>query len=232
MLTILGSRHKHPFCDGITRRSFLRIGGLALGGLTLPQILRAEAASGVRNPHKAVIMIFLPGGPPHQDMFDLKMDAPAEIRGEFKPIKTNVPGIEICEHLPRIAGDDGQVRHHSLDRRRDRRPRRVPVSHRPPPSAAAAGRLAGDGLGARQAAWAPATRRCRRSSVLRRQWDTCRGPTLASPASSASRTRRSSRTATARATWCSTASRSTGWATARRCWPASTASAARPTPAA
>jgi len=103
MLTILGSRHQHPFCDGITRRSFLRIGGLALGGLTLPQILRAEATSGVRNPHKAVIMIFLPGGPPHQDMFDLKMDAPAEIRGEFKPIKTNVPGIDICEHFPRLA---------------------------------------------------------------------------------------------------------------------------------
>jgi hypothetical protein len=103
MLTILGQRHRHPFCDGLTRRSFLRIGGLALGGLTLPQILRAEAISGRRNPHKAVIQIFLPGGPPHQDMFDMKMDAPAEIRGEFKPIKTNVPGIEICEHFPRLA---------------------------------------------------------------------------------------------------------------------------------
>ena len=103
MLTILGNRHKHRFCDGLTRRGFLRIGGLALGGLTLPQILRAETAAGVRNPHKAVIQIFLPGGPPHQDMFDLKMDAPAEIRGEFKPIKTNVSGIEICELFPRIA---------------------------------------------------------------------------------------------------------------------------------
>ena len=103
MLTIFGERHRHPFCDGLTRRSFLRIGGLALGGLTLPQILRAETQSGRRNPHKAVIQIFLPGGPPHQDMFDMKMDAPAEIRGEFKPIKTNVPGIEICEHFPRMA---------------------------------------------------------------------------------------------------------------------------------
>jgi hypothetical protein len=103
MLTIFGQRHRHPFCDGLTRRSFLRIGGLALGGLTLPQVLRAEAISGRRNPHKAVIQIFLPGGPPHQDMFDMKMDAPAEIRGEFKPIKTNVPGIEICEHFPRLA---------------------------------------------------------------------------------------------------------------------------------
>ena len=101
MLTIRGN--KHPFCDGISRREFLTIGGLALGGLALPQILAAEASAGVRNGHKAVIMVYLPGGPPHQDMFDLKMDAPSDIRGEFKPIKTRVPGIEICEHLPRIA---------------------------------------------------------------------------------------------------------------------------------
>jgi len=102
MLTIWGGK-KQPFCDGLSRRTFLKIGGLALGGLSLPQILRAEAASGIRRSHKAIIMIFLPGGPPHQDMFDLKMDAPAEIRGEFRPIKTNVQGIEICEHMPRIA---------------------------------------------------------------------------------------------------------------------------------
>jgi hypothetical protein len=102
MLTILGSRHR--FCDRMSRRSFLQIGGLAMGGLTLPQLLRAEAQAGITRSHKAVIMIFLSGGPPHQDMFDLKMDAPAEIRGEFKPIKTNVPGIEICEHLPLMAG--------------------------------------------------------------------------------------------------------------------------------
>lgn len=79
---------------------------MGLGGLALPQLLRAEAASGIHsagNQHKAVIMIFLPGGPSHQDMFDLKMDAPAEIRGEFRPIPTNVPGIQICEHLPRLA---------------------------------------------------------------------------------------------------------------------------------
>ncbi|MBI4601273.1 MAG: DUF1501 domain-containing protein [Planctomycetes bacterium] len=104
MLTILGPETR--FCDGLPRRTFLKIGGLALGGLSLPEILRAEAASGVRsgaNRHKAIIMVFLPGGPPHQDMFDLKPDAPAEIRGEFKPIKTSVPGIEICEHFPRIA---------------------------------------------------------------------------------------------------------------------------------
>jgi len=101
MLTIYGSKQR--FCDGISRRNFLKIGALGLGGLTLPQLLQAESASGIRRSHKAVIMIFLPGGPSHQDMFDLKMDAPSEIRGEFKPIPTNVTGIEICEHLPLLA---------------------------------------------------------------------------------------------------------------------------------
>ena len=74
-----------------------------MGGLALPQLLRAEAASGLRSGQKAVIMVYLPGGPPHQDTFDLKLDAPAEIRGEFRPISTNVPGTQICEHLPRLA---------------------------------------------------------------------------------------------------------------------------------
>lgn len=101
MLTIYGNKSR--FCDGVSRRNFLKIGSLALGGLTLPQLLRAEAQSGIRKSHKAVIMIFLPGGPSHQDMFDLKQDAPSEIRGEFKPISTKVPGIQICEHMPRIA---------------------------------------------------------------------------------------------------------------------------------
>ncbi|MEI6356884.1 MAG: DUF1501 domain-containing protein [Verrucomicrobiota bacterium] len=107
MLKILGPEPVNSgFCDGVSRRNFLRIGALGLGGLTLPQMLQAEAAAGIRsagNQHKAVIMIFLPGGPSHQDMFDLKMDAPSEVRGEFKPIATNVPGIQICEHLPRLA---------------------------------------------------------------------------------------------------------------------------------
>jgi hypothetical protein len=102
MLTILGRRQR--FCDSASRRDFLKIGGLALGGWSLPQILRAEEAAGVTRSQKAVIMIFLSGGPPHQDMVDLKPDAPAEIRGEFRPIRTNVPGIDICEHLPRLAG--------------------------------------------------------------------------------------------------------------------------------
>lgn len=101
MLKILGDRYR--LCDRLSRRAFLQIGGLAMGGLSLPQILHAQEQSGERRAHKAVIMIFLSGGPPHQDLIDLKMDAPAEIRGEFKPIATNVPGIQICEHLPRLA---------------------------------------------------------------------------------------------------------------------------------
>jgi hypothetical protein len=101
MLTIYGPKQR--FCDGISRRNFLKIGALGLGGLTLPQLLQAEANSGIRRSHKAVIMIFLPGGPSHQDIFDLKMDAPSEIRGEFKPISTTVPGMQICEHLPLLA---------------------------------------------------------------------------------------------------------------------------------
>ncbi len=102
MLTILGKPYR--FCDGISRRSFLRIGGLALGGLSLPRLLCAAAQNENASPrHKGIIMIFLPGGPPHLDMYDLKPEAPAEIRGEFKPIKTAVPGIEICELMPRLA---------------------------------------------------------------------------------------------------------------------------------
>ena len=101
MLTIYGPKQR--FRDGVSRRNFLKIGALGLGGLALPELLRAEAQSGIGRSHKAVIMIFLPGGPSHQDMFDLKMDAPSEIRGEFKPIRTSVPGIQICEHLPRVA---------------------------------------------------------------------------------------------------------------------------------
>lgn len=101
MLSITG--RSQPLCDGITRRELLTIGALGLGGLALPDLLRTEAAQGIRNSRKAVIMIYLCGAPPHQDMFDLKMQAPAEIRGEFQPIDTNVPGIQICEHLPRLA---------------------------------------------------------------------------------------------------------------------------------
>lgn len=101
MLTIYGNSSR--FCDGVSRRNFLKIGALGLGGIALPELLNAESQSGTRLGHKAVIMVFLPGGPSHQDMFDLKTDAPSEVRGEFKPISTKVPGIQICEHLPRLA---------------------------------------------------------------------------------------------------------------------------------
>src|SRR5256885_7652156 len=102
MLTIYGSRSYDGFCDRVGRRDSLKIGGMALGGLALPQLLRLEAAQGSKS-HKAIINVFLPGGPPHIDMWDLKPDAPAEIRGEYSPIKTNVPGMEICELFPKLA---------------------------------------------------------------------------------------------------------------------------------
>src|SRR6202045_425436 len=100
MLQLLGPRRR--FCDGLSRRSFLQIGGLAVGGLTLPSLLRAEEQSGKRS-HRSVIMVYLSGGLAHQDTFDLKPNAPAEVRGEFKPIATNVSGIQIGELLPRMA---------------------------------------------------------------------------------------------------------------------------------
>lgn len=102
MLTIYGRGTRSGFCDRLGRRDFLTIGGMALGGLALPQVLRAESQTGSRS-HKAIINVFLPGGPPHLDMWDLKPDAPAEIRGEYSPIKTNVPGLEICELFPKLA---------------------------------------------------------------------------------------------------------------------------------
>ena len=99
----LSAGPRFQLCDGLNRRSFLQIGGLALGGLTLPQVLRADAASGKPNSKKSVIMVFLSGGPPHQDMFDLKPEAPVEVRGEFSPIDTIVPGMQFCELLPELA---------------------------------------------------------------------------------------------------------------------------------
>ena len=100
---MFGSLQPNSMSDvRITRRDCLRVGGLALGGSALPEMLRAEAA-GVKPAAKAVIMVILPGGPSHLDMYDLKPDAPAEVRGEFRPIGTRVPGVEICELLPRLA---------------------------------------------------------------------------------------------------------------------------------
>ncbi len=101
MLRIEGEKGR--FCDGMSRRNFLQVGALGLGGIALPQLLQAEGQTPNRRQHKSVIMIYLPGGPPHQDTFDLKLDAPREIRGEFQAIPTNVSGIQICEHLPQLA---------------------------------------------------------------------------------------------------------------------------------
>jgi hypothetical protein len=102
MLTMFGKPYRH--CDGLSRRQFLTAGALGLGGLTLADLLRAEAAAGVGSSAKSVIIIHLDGGPPHLDMIDLKPDAPVEIRGEFKPIATKVPGLRISELLPKLAG--------------------------------------------------------------------------------------------------------------------------------
>lgn len=104
MLTIYDPPEKsRSFCDGISRRNLLKIGALGAAGLTLPQLLSAEAAAGIQNSSKSVILVYLVGGPPHQDLFDLKPEAPAEIAGPWRPIATNVPGIEICELLPMMA---------------------------------------------------------------------------------------------------------------------------------
>ena len=100
MLTVFGPRTR--YCDGVSRRSFLKVGALGVGGLTLPQLMRAEAAGGKKS-HKSVIMVYLSGGMAHQDTFDLKPNGPAELRGEFKPIPTNVTGIQFGEHLPKLA---------------------------------------------------------------------------------------------------------------------------------
>ncbi|HAD58673.1 MAG TPA: DUF1501 domain-containing protein [Planctomycetaceae bacterium] len=104
MLTISG--RKTRCCDGLSRRGFLSIGGLtagAFGAVTLADLMRAEAAAPEKKSDKAIINIFLGGGPPHQDMWEIKTEAPAEIRGEFAPIPTAVPGIQIGECFPKIA---------------------------------------------------------------------------------------------------------------------------------
>jgi hypothetical protein len=101
---------KARFCDGVTRRDVLRVGALSALGLSLADLLRLQAAQAAglpaagRSPsEKSCILIYQAGGPSHLEMFDLKPDGPAETRGEFKPIKTNVPGFDISEHLPKLA---------------------------------------------------------------------------------------------------------------------------------
>jgi|TARA_Y100001968_G_scaffold74342_1_gene65768 hypothetical protein len=96
-------KHVHGFCDGLSRRDFLQIGGGGLGAMSLPAILQAESNAGITSSNKAVIHLHLAGGPSHQDMFDLKPEAPSEFRGEFNPIHTNVPGLDICEHMPQLS---------------------------------------------------------------------------------------------------------------------------------
>jgi len=102
---VLGRRKK--LCDGITRRDLMQVGGLSLfGGMTLPRLLQAAESSSRQSaggPARSVLLFNLLGGPSHMDMFDMKPDAPAKIRGEFKPISTSQPGVQICEHMPNIA---------------------------------------------------------------------------------------------------------------------------------
>src|SRR5205085_10369323 len=110
MLSIPGN--KVTDCDGVTRREFMRIGGASmLAGMALPELLALEARADVKQgggaagfgSAKNVIMIFLQGGPSHIDIWDPKPDAPDNIRGEFKPIKTKIPGTWIAEHMPMMA---------------------------------------------------------------------------------------------------------------------------------
>jgi len=101
MLTLLGRRRR--FCDGFSRRGFLKIGALGVGGMALPELLRAEAVLAAQASGKSIINIILYGGPSHIDMFDMKPKAPANYRGDFSPIPTNVPGVEICELFGELA---------------------------------------------------------------------------------------------------------------------------------
>jgi Protein of unknown function (DUF1501) len=106
MITMLGSPRLS--CDGVTRRETLKVGALSLlgGFFNLPSLLALERKGGARvrrGKARSVILLYLQGGPATQDMFDLKPEAPAGIRTEFKPIATNVPGIQVCDHLPRMA---------------------------------------------------------------------------------------------------------------------------------
>src|SRR5262245_34961988 len=101
MLTFWDTQH-HRFCDRMCRRNFLTVGGLGLAGLPMGDgfRLKAQGAVSSEGSHKAVIMVFLQGGPPHMDMYDMKPEAPAEFRGPYRPIQTNVSGMDICELMP------------------------------------------------------------------------------------------------------------------------------------
>jgi uncharacterized protein (DUF1501 family) len=103
MFTVSGARAR--YCDGISRRNFLQVGAVGLAGLSLADLLRADEAQkrDFAYTRKSIINVYLGGGPSHMDTFDMKPEAPKEFRGEFNPIDTNVPGIQICEHMPRLA---------------------------------------------------------------------------------------------------------------------------------
>ncbi len=110
MLKIIGGPQQ--YCDGVSRRGFLQVGALGLGGLTLADLLRLEGTAAPGGPEatgtgpkrkRCFINIYLSGGPSHLDTFDLKPDAPQEIRGQFQGIPTAIPGYQICQHMPRLA---------------------------------------------------------------------------------------------------------------------------------
>ncbi|HLJ94065.1 MAG TPA: DUF1501 domain-containing protein [Gemmataceae bacterium] len=101
MLHLYGSGAR--LCDGLTRREFLRVGGLGLASLSLPTLLENRASAAAPGRAKSCIQLFMWGGPSQHETFDLKPDAPSGIRGTFRPIATSVPGIRICEHLPGLA---------------------------------------------------------------------------------------------------------------------------------
>src|SRR5262245_61294052 len=100
MLTVRSHQPGGRTCDGVSRRRFLKVGSLCVGGLTLADVLRAKARGAAGSSSKAVIMVWLEGGPSHIDTYDLKPEAPSEIRGPFRPIRTVVPGMDFCELLP------------------------------------------------------------------------------------------------------------------------------------
>lgn len=107
MIGITATRARR--CEGMTRREWLYLGGLAPAALALPQVLASESrgaetrTSGLRRKAKSCLIIFMEGGPSHLDLWDMKPEAPLEVRGEFQPIRTTVPGLHVCEHLPLLA---------------------------------------------------------------------------------------------------------------------------------
>jgi hypothetical protein len=114
-----------PLCPGPwRRREFLRVGTLALGGLTLPELIRSQAQAGTSHPHTSVILFWMWGGPSQLETYDMKPEAPIEYRGPLRPMRTNVPGIEICEYMPgqaKIADKFSIIRslHHEMSAHND-----------------------------------------------------------------------------------------------------------------